>query len=188
MRFARIGALLAALPLAVAGCAATAGQTKVGANGPIQPDDSFVIVTEGKPTAAPSAGGGPPWKPSPHPTLPAVPVDDTCAFSWLAGQVLIPVSVEVGAGSAKVSWPRVGEPPPDEFRVAVVPQDLVGGAQPEPVWKTVTKTSGCSAETTFTGLTAGAPYVFWLDAPDSGFQPDGTPRPRSGRSTVFYPG
>ena len=32
-------------------------------------------------------------------------------------------------------------------------------------WQTVNAGSGCTVSTTITGLTSGAPYIIWLDAP-----------------------
>jgi hypothetical protein len=149
--------------------------------------DGWIVVEQGRRVPTPPPAAAPSRTPSRLPTLSPVPIDTSCAFNWLAGQVLIPVTVNVAAGgSATVSWPRVGDPPPLSYRVAVVPQTLVNGVQPEPVWRTVAATSGCAASTTFAGLVVGDPYVFWLDAPEAGHQPDGTPRPRHGRSTVVH--
>ncbi len=189
-RHARPGVLLAAVSLLVAGCApGTTGSGRihrVGQNSQLGPGDSWIVVAQGKPTPPPpvTVGSTPP---TPLPTLKPIPTDTSCAFTWLAGQVLIPVTVTVGSNSIDVSWPRVGSPAPTTYRVAAVPQDLVAGAQPPTEWKTVQATSGCSAKTQIGNLTSGAPYVVWLDAPDSGYQIDGTPRPRSGRSSVVYP-
>lgn len=182
---------LAAVPLLLSGCdtalTAGGGVTNVGVETTLHPDGSWIVVQQGKvattvaprPVATATA--------TPKPTFSPTPQDTSCAFNWLAGQVLIPVKAQVGPGSVTVSWPRVGEPPPDEYRVAAVPQVNVYGHQPELTWKSVTATSGCSASTEINGLESGKPYVVWLDAPDSGHQIDGTPRPRSGRSALVYP-
>ncbi len=188
----RLTVALAAATLLLGGCelpgSSRSGDIEtVGVESTVRADGTWIIVEQGKVAATPAPSAPPRATPTPaHPHSP-VPEDTTCAFSWLAGQVLIPLAVRPGAGSLAVSWPRVGEPPPKEFRVAAVPQTIVDGRQPEVVWKTVSAPSGCSASTTITGLTAGEPYIVWLDAPEAGHQIDGTPRPRSGRSTVVYP-
>jgi len=92
-----------------------------------------------------------------------------------------------GPGSAIVSWPRAGSPPPKSYRIAAVAQRIVAGEQPEIVWRPVAAGTGCQVTTTISGLVSGAPYVVWLDTPDSGYQADGTPRPTHGRSGVIYP-
>jgi hypothetical protein len=40
---------------------------------------------------------------------------------------------------------------------------------------------------TITGLTSGAAYIVWLDAPNTGRERDGTRHLYSGRSGVVYP-
>ena len=47
--------------------------------------------------------------------------------------------------------------------------------------------AGCTVTATITGLKAGTPYVVWLDAPNTGYERDGTRHPYSGRSGVVYP-
>ncbi len=182
-------AALAALPPALGGCATVLGDRMdpVAAEATYRDDGSWIVVQQGKvkPTPVPTSAPRPSVRPTPaaHPT----PADTSCAFTWLAGQVLIPVKAEVGTNSIAASWPRVGDPAPTQYRVAAVPQEYHGGRQEELDWKTVSAPSGCSADVEIHGLVAGKPYVIWVDAPDAGYQIDGTPRPRSGRSAVVYP-
>jgi hypothetical protein len=187
----RLFGVLAFLPL-LSGCdtswTTSSGDVRpAGVETTTGPGDSWVIVKQGKVEPTPTKKIVATRASSPPPAPAPLPEDTTCAFTWLAGQVLIPVSVKVGAGSVTVTWPRVGDPPPDRYRVAAVPQENVSGVQPDLVWTDVTAKSGCSARTQINGLTPGKPYVVWLDAPDSGYQIDGTPRPRSGRSSVVFP-
>ncbi|GAA0794196.1 hypothetical protein Sya03_31870 [Spirilliplanes yamanashiensis] len=191
-RTALLGAL-AALPLLLSGCDTSMITGKDGAadtvvaEGSASPEDSWILFEKGRAAATPKPSATAKPSPTPTPSFSPLPEDTVCAFDWLAGQVLLPVNTEVGAGSIRASWPRVGEPPPDSFRITAVPQDNVSGVQPELEWQTVTVTSGCSASGTITGLRPGRPYIVWVDAPESGYQLDGTPRPRSGRSGVVYP-
>jgi hypothetical protein len=68
-----------------------------------------------------------------------------------------------------------------------VPQPLVSGAQPAYAWQDVAAGAGCTVTATITGLKSGAPYVIWLDAPDTGHERDGTRHPYSGKSGVVRP-
>jgi hypothetical protein len=64
---------------------------------------------------------------------------------------------------------------------------LVAGAQPAYAWQPVPAGTGCTVTATITGLAGGSPYVVWLDAPNTGYQQDGTRHPYSGRSGVVFP-
>jgi hypothetical protein len=143
-----------------------------------------VEVAQGRPTASPTPArkGRPSASPSPAAWKSA---DPSCGRTYEPGQVLIPLSVTVGAGALTVSWPGYGGSA--GYRVAAVPQDLVSGAQPPPVWQSVGAGDGCTVTATISGLDAGAPYIVWLDAPGSGRIADGTRLPYSGRSGVVYP-
>lgn len=69
-----------------------------------------------------------------------------------------------GAGSATISWQADGHPEVQGYRVSAVSQALVSGAQPAPLQQTVAQSGGCGPVTvTMTGLTPGAPYVFWME-------------------------
>jgi hypothetical protein len=98
---------------------------------------------------------------------------------------MIPVTVTVGVRSLTATWPRQRR---SNYNIAAVPQKLVGGVQPAVVWRpVVADTSGCTVTTTVTGLISGRAYIIWLDAPNAGFDRDGTRYPYSGRSGVVYP-
>ncbi|MBM2618095.1 hypothetical protein JIG36_21290 [Actinoplanes sp. LDG1-06] len=146
---------------------------------------AWVKVQPGNPTASPSVK----YTGSPRPGLPPVsfmPTSTECAVPWDSDieKVLIPMTVTVGQGSLKVQWPnRYG----NRYRVAAVPQELVSGAQPEPVWQTITTGGECTASATISGLTSGAAYVVWLDAPDTPRGPDNSRGLYSGRSSVVKP-
>ena len=69
-----------------------------------------------------------------------------------------------GPGSASLDWMPDDRPEVVGYRVQAVSQQLVGGEQPAPVVQTVAQVTGCAPVTaTITGLTAGTPYVFWLE-------------------------
>jgi hypothetical protein len=69
-----------------------------------------------------------------------------------------------GAGTATISWMADSRPEVQGYRVSAVSQRLVGGAQPAPPQRTVAQPAGCVPLTvTMTGLTPGAPYVFWME-------------------------
>jgi hypothetical protein len=189
-RVRRLVAPALAVPL-LAGCdlpGLPAGLDPAGGESASGQGDSWVVVAEGRPTPSPT-------RPAPAPTkTPAAllgkptEADPYCAFARSAGQIIIPLTVVSGSSSATISWPRTGDPPPATYRIAAVPQRLVSGEQPHIEWRTVTAGPGCKVTMTINGLITGEPYVFWLDAPDSGHQPDGTPRPTHGRSSVIYAG
>jgi hypothetical protein len=113
-----------------------------------------------------------------------LPVAPGCARTRTVDPVLIPMTVEPGAGSLTVSWPRQYD---SGYRITAVPQPLVSGEQPVHTWQTVPAGTGCTVTATITGLTSGKPYVVWLDAPDTGHQRDGTRHPYSGKSGIVYP-
>jgi len=153
------------------------------APGPVGNAGWLVTATgSATPKPSPSYGTG-----TPSPALPPVsflPVDPGCAKSWTVEPVLIPMRITPGKGSLTVTWPRHYD---SDYRITAVPQMLVSGHQPAYQWKTVPAGTGCTVATTITGLTSGKPYVVWLDAPNSGYERDGTRRPHAGESDVVYP-
>ena len=186
MRRTGIAIVLAGATLALGGCAAlglgadTAGESSATA----REGATWIVVDEGKATPSPSETMGKPTA-TPGVSLSVPAPDPSCTKNWARTEpVLIPVEVTPGFGSLRVEWPTQYD---SNYRVAAVPQALVYGAQPEPEWKEVPPGTGCSVSTTLTGLTPGAAYIVWLDAPNSGREVDGTRHLYSGRSGVVYP-
>ncbi|WP_430781162.1 hypothetical protein [Actinoplanes sp. G11-F43] len=192
MRRTGIAITLAATALALAGCAAlTRGGSGDGSGGDTSEGSTaklgrqWIQVDQGKATPSPSVTFGKPGA-TPSTSISAPTPDPGCTKLWprTDWRVLIPIEVTVGKGSVKVEWPAQFD---SNYRVTAVPQQLVSGAQPEPVWKPVAAGTGCTVTTTITGLTSGAPYIVWLDAPNTGRAVDGTRHLYSGRSGVIYP-
>jgi hypothetical protein len=118
-------------------------------------------------------------------TLPQGSGEPSCPHDWSRGTVMIPVTVTAGTRSLTATWPRQRE---SRYTIAAVPQKLVGGVQPAVVWQPVAPaTSGCTVTATVRGLRSGQAYIVWMDAPNPGFDRDGTRYPYSGRSGVVYP-
>ncbi|WP_433828144.1 hypothetical protein ACQP2E_01780 [Actinoplanes sp. CA-015351] len=190
MRKIKITLALTTLPLMLGGCAAfgfgdsgsaTAVEDKSG--------DSWMRMDQGAATPSPTPSRGK-ASATPEPSVSTPTPDPSCTKAWpRTDPVFIPVEVTPGAGSLKVEWPTQYD---SDYRVAAVSQELVSGPQPEPAWKTVaagTAAAGtsCAVSTTITGLTPGAAYIVWLDAPNTGYDWDGTRHLYSGRSGVVYP-
>ena len=183
MRFRRVVAALAVLPFVAGGCGEPATRTDGPADEPAT-EEPWVVVAPGRRTPSPTQT--PPS--SPKSALPAVsflPTSESCKIGWPEqDQVLIPMIVTPGPASLTVRWPnRFG----NTYRVTAVPQELVAGAQPEPTWHTVTTGTECDASATITGLTSGAAYIVWLDAPDTPRRLDGSRSLYSGKSAVVIP-
>ena len=189
MRALKLLAMIA-LPVTLGACSAlgvggtgTPGAGTSTAPGPVS-DAGWVVVATGSatPSPPPSRGTG-----TPRPALPPVsflPVDPECAKSWTVDPVLIPMQITPGRGSLTVTWPRrYGS----TYRIAAVPQPLVSGAQPAHAWQDVAAGPGCTVTATITGLKSGTPYVVWLDAPNTGYERDGTRHTYSGKSGVVHP-
>ena len=143
----------------------------------------WLVSETGKATASPSAPGGG----SRTPLLPPVsflPVDPDCAKSFTVEPTMIAMTVVPGKRSLTATWPRQYD---SSYRITAVPQPLVSGQQAASTWQTVPAATGCTVTATISGLTSGKPYVVWLDAPNTGSEPDGTRHPYSGRSGVVYP-
>ncbi|GAA4943293.1 hypothetical protein [Actinoplanes utahensis] len=186
MRRTGIAIVLAGATLALSGCAALGlgGDTAGESSATAREGTKWINVEAGRATPSPSETmGRPTATPTASLSLPAP--DPSCTKNWTRTEaVLIPVEVTPGAGSLTVEWPTQYD---SNYRVTAVPQALVSGAQPEPEWKEVPPGTGCAVSTTLTGLTPGAAYIVWLDAPNSGRERDGTRHLYSGRSGVVYP-
>ena len=191
MRSTKILLVLGAVPVLLGGCSALglspdagSGATSATSPGPVSGAGWIVGATgSATPSAVPSYGTGPP-----RPTLPPVsflPVDPAaCTPDREIDGVDIPLTVVPAAGSFTVSWPRQRD---SNYRITAVPQPLVSGTQPPYTWQDVPAGSGCTVTARITGLEAGVAYVIWLDAPNTGYERDGTRHPYSGRSGIVYP-
>jgi hypothetical protein len=181
MRPRTIALALAGLPWALGGCGAS---STPGAVVPASSGPPWMIVATGSATPSPTPTVSLSGSPTALPSV-SLPTSAACAVSWPTdAAVLIPMIVTAGRGSLKVEWSARYGP---TYRVTAVDQRLVSGAQPVPTWKTVTVTNGCTGSTTITGLTSGAPYIVWLDAPDTPHQLDGSRSLYSGKSGIVNP-
>ena len=164
-----------ALPSLLAGCSMLLGDESGGtADSGATAGPTWSIYEEGSPTPS-QAPAGARVTADPLPALPPLPsaantppatlaATAECAGRLRAGK-MDGLTVVPGTGSATVSWINANDSRVLEYRLAAVSQDLVGGRQPEPAWKSIAPTTGCvSMTTTVTGLTRGGWYVFWLDA------------------------
>jgi hypothetical protein len=178
-------AVVLALPLGGGAALGLGADAPTAPGTPSASGDTWVVVATGSATPSPIASRGTPST-SPSAGLPSRSPAPDCEATWPSGQVLIPVTVTSGPGSLTVTWPRYGSS--STYRIAAVPQELVAGDQPSVVWQPVPGGTGCTVSGTIRGLTAGRPYVVWLDAPGTGFLRDGSRNPYSGRSGVVRPG
>ena len=175
--------VLLAVPLAGCGALGLGPDAPGGSAAPAPAaGDSWVVVAPGSPTPTATQVGRATVSPTPAPSL--SPADPSCGRRP-TGEPLIPLTVVSGTGSLRISWPRYGAG--SSYRVAAVPQRLASGAQPAVRWQQVAPGAGCAVTTTIGGLASGAPYVVWLDAPQSGHQRDGTRNLYSGRSGLVHP-
>jgi hypothetical protein len=187
LRGVAISATAGLLAAALAGCSALGFGSDPEPTTPSQPPsgDSWLVVQEGEavPSASPTVGRR---RATPVATLPLNSAGPSCPHDFSAqGAVMIPLSVTVGVRSLTATWPRQRE---SNYTIAAVPQKLVGGVQPPVRWQPVAAaTSGCTVTATVSGLLSGQAYIVWLDAPNPGFDRDGTRYRYSGRSGVVYP-
>jgi hypothetical protein len=186
MRRTKTAIALAALSLALGGCAALGlDDTPQASSAAEQAAEPWMLYEEGAATPSPTPSRGRAASPSPDATASLPAPDPSCTKLWPRTEpVMIPVEVTPGAGSLKVEWPTQYS---SDYRVAAVPQALVSGAQPEPTWQRVAPGTGCTVTATITGLETGAAYIVWLDAPNTGYETDGTRHLYSGRSGIVYP-
>jgi hypothetical protein len=184
--------ILIALSLGAGGCGALglgsagSGSGSSGATTPAGP--SWLVQAQGSPTPSTGPSGPRGYSPILPPVSfpPAQPGDcgNASGEGWTVDPVQIPLTITPGKGSLAVSWPRQYD---SNYRITAVPQPLISGNQPAYTWQTVAAGSGCTVTATLSGLTGGKPYVVWLDAPNSGYQRDGTRHPYAGESGVVYP-
>jgi hypothetical protein len=190
MRFKKALLPLLALPVALGGCGLLGmGSAKDTPNASATPTagGTWLVVASGSatPSPIPSSSG------SRSPALPPVsflPLDPQCAKDYTMAredQALIPIKVVPGPGRLTVTWPRQYM---SDYRITAVKQPLIAGFQPNYTWQSIPPGTGCTVTATISGLKKGAPYVVWLDAPNTGYERDATRHPYSGRSGVVYPG
>ena len=181
----RIAVTVATLiaPLALGGCGAdepaSPSQTPVPAAGP-----GWLVRQTGSPTASPSPTRGGTRTPVLPPVSFLPPVDPECAKGFTVVPPLIPMKIVAGKGSLTATWVRQYD---SNYRITAIPQPLKSGSQAAYTWKNIPAATGCTVTATISGLTSGQAYVVWLDAPNSGYEPDGTRHPYSGKSDVVYP-
>jgi hypothetical protein len=180
------------VPMALAGCSALGLDSTMapdtsasGSAGPVS-GAGWLVSASGSATPSPSPSlGGKGGSPSPAlPPVSFLPRDPACARAWTVEPVLIPMTVAPAAGSFTVTWPRQYA---SNYKITAIPQPLISGQQPTYTWQNVPAATGCTVTATISGLTAGKPYVVWLDAPNTGRERDGTRHPYSGKSGVVYP-
>ncbi|MEV6347036.1 hypothetical protein [Actinoplanes sp. NPDC051851] len=174
---------LLGLSLVAGGCSSGSGTPSSTASPTTGSTWSVIAQGSATPSPTPSMVSGLPAAAVSASLPSASPTCSTQVFTRDTS-VMIALKVTVGTGSVKVEWPTQYD---SDYRVAAVPQQLVSGAQPEPAWKSVAAGTGCTVSATLTGLTAGAPYIVWLEALHSGYELDGTRHLYSGRSGVIYP-
>jgi hypothetical protein len=144
----------------------------------------WLVSTTGSATASPPAARGIGTRTPMLPPVSFLPVDPECAKSFTVESPLIPMTIVPGKRSLTATWPRQYD---SDYRITAIPQPLKSGAQDAYTWKNVPAATGCTVTATISGLTSGQAYVVWLDAPNTGYQPDGTRHPYSGKSDVVFP-
>jgi len=184
MRGRSFALALAVLPLWLTGCGGTPSPT--ASSSPTPTAGPWVLFDSGSPTPSARRSWYTGSRPAGLPPVSYLPTDSaSCTIGWPdSGQVLIPMNITPVAGGFKIEWPSAYG---SYYRITAVPQGLVAGPQPEPSWATVNAGSGCTVTTTITGLTSGAPYIIWLDAPDTPRGADGARSLYSGKSGVVKP-
>jgi hypothetical protein len=187
LRLRKLLVPMAALPLVLSGCSAFGfgGSGGGSAASPAPSGTPWQLYASGSRTPAPALSMGTGTPAAALPPVSFLPVDPACAETFTRiDAVLIPVKVVPGKGSLTVTWPRQYA---SGYRVTAVKQPLITGSQPPYIWQPVPAATGCVGTATIKGLVSGVPYIVWLDAPNTGFQPDGTRHLYSGRSGVVYP-
>jgi hypothetical protein len=191
MRKTVLAAVALLVPVLLSGCAALGLDMSMHPNVEASPSGGpvsgagWIVGESGKatPSPTPTLGKGK----YPGASLPPVsflPYDASCPRGNTVEPVLIPLTITPGKGSLTVTWPQEYN---SNYRITAVPQPLVAGSQPVPVWQNVAPSGGCTVTATVSGLKSGTPYVVWLDAPNTGHERDGARHPYAGESGVVYP-
>ncbi|MDT4995473.1 MAG: hypothetical protein QOH97_5365 [Actinoplanes sp.] len=190
MRLRKALLTLAAVPLGLGGCGAlglgapTADASVSASVSPGPTGTPWIYYAAG--STAPSPGvSNRSVPPSSTPTLAYLPLDPNCSQTYTRiDQTLIPMTVTPGRRSLTVAWPRQYN---SDYRITAVRQPLVSGSQPPYTWQYVATGTGCAVTAKISGLASGVPYIVWLDAPNTGYEADGTRHLHSGRSLVVFP-
>jgi hypothetical protein len=183
-------ATLLLTPLLLSGCGKDSGPAAAGE--PTPAGDSWVLVDQGKATAAPGNASNfrpraaypsgylplPTASPTPSPT-------PTGGCAPERGIVLNHASVQPGTTSAAVTFYNPGGSNLVQYRITAISQDLGLGEQRDVGWTVLTPGTGCGFLTgTVTGLDAKTDYVFSVDAVYSQHDRDGTRSATVARSGV----
>lgn len=188
LRLRNVLLALAVLPFVLGGCGALglggSGGSGTTSASPRPSGTPWIIFASGSATPSPVVS----YSGSRSPALPPVsflPVDPACTQTFTRLEdVLIPMTVTPGKGSLTVSWPRQYN---SGYRITAIKQPLITGNQPAYTWQNVPAGAGCTVTATIKGLKSKVPYIVWLDAPNTGYELDGTRHLYSGASGVVYP-
>lgn len=174
------------VPLTLGGCGLLSSAEPAVPSATPEPvgGPGWLVSASGNATASPSAARGIGTRTPLLPPVSFLPMDPACTALATVASPLIAMTIVPGKRSLTVTWARQYD---SDYRITAVPQSLVAGAQATPTWKNVPAPAGCTVTATISGLTSGAPYVVWLDAPNTGYEPDGTRHPYTGQSDVVYP-
>lgn len=163
-------AVLAALPVVLAGCAMLTTTTPTPSVSLPGPGKTGFLYQAGSRTpaaavpaavATPSSGASAPVTV----TVPAYPVSAGFCPGRLYEGKMDTLSVTPGSGTAVVGWQNAGGSAVTAYRVAAESQTLYGGEQSPVPWVSTPPPAACGlVTTTVTGLHHGEYYVFWLDA------------------------
>ncbi|GIE92805.1 hypothetical protein [Paractinoplanes rishiriensis] len=184
-------ATLLLTPLLLSGCGKDGG-----APGADEADeatgDSWVLVDQGKATAAPGDASN--FKPRagyptgylPLPTTSPAPTPTGTGGCPPVGEIVMnAASVEPGTTSAAVTFYNPGGTGLVQYRITAISQDLQLGDQRDVGWTVLTPGTGCGYLTgTVTGLDPATDYVFSVDAVFTQHDRDGTRSSTVARSGV----
>ncbi|BAL88229.1 hypothetical protein AMIS_30090 [Actinoplanes missouriensis 431] len=159
-------AALTLLPVTLAGCEATEEEAAAR-----QAGESWLLVEQGQKVAeeeekpaAPPVAEQEDELPELEPAEEAEALDPRCTGAHRPGRITV-AAVTPAATTATVTWYHPGDPTVTTYKVTAISQSLVIGAQPEIGWTDAEPGEGCAEVTaTVTGLEAGTPYVFSVDA------------------------
>lgn len=163
-------AVLAVLPVVLAGCAVLAPPTPTADPSLPGPGKTGFLYQSGSrtPEAPQPAAASTPSATASAPvtvTVSAQPASGGFCPGRLYEGKMDTLSVTPGSGTALVGWQNAGGSEVTSYRVAAESQTLYGGEQSPVPWVSTPPPSACGLVTTsITGLHHGEYYVFWLDA------------------------